>query len=285
MAAVSRAWRNGTGFHSTGNTTVAAITFAPAGQPAQNIPVPSPGETIDIPGLGSIALGATSHYANTTSADAHANSLVISVTATGTKIIVGHSQVRIGGGITRGVFSGNSSATKTSGLSGAVTSGPTPLSLMPCEGTHGQVGVKDLAGVNLGGQVIVGAVHSEERSSQTSTKATGYELGKVAGLTLGNGQLVIKAIVGKVTVTRTEAGITRSISGTQVGSVLLNGEAQTFPDTGVLEIPGIAKLQRAVVTKLSNGVSVVGLSVTLLDGSGAVLDLGNARLTIRPSGL
>ena len=67
--------------------------------------------------------------------------------------------------------------------------------------------------------------------------------------------------------------------------MLLNGEAQTFPDTGVLEIPGIAKLQRAVVTKLSNGVSVVGLSVTLLDGSGAVLDLGNARLTIRPSGL
>jgi hypothetical protein len=285
VTSVSRAWHNATGFHSAATTTVAAITFAPSGLPAQSIPVPSPGQSIDVPGVGSIALGATSHYANGSGADARADSLIITVTATGSKVTVGHSRVRIDGGITRGVFAGNSSATKASGLSGAVTSGPTPLSIMPCQGTHGQVHVKDLVGVNLGDQVHVGAVHSEQRSSQTSTKASGYELGRVAGVTLGNGQLVIKTIIGKATVTRTDAGITRSISGTKVGSVTLNGQTLTFPPTGVLEIPGIAKLERAVVTKLNNGVSVVGLRVTPLDGSGAVLNLGNARLTIRPSGL
>ena len=49
------------------------------------------------------------------------------------------------------------------------------------------------------------------------------------------------------------------------------GQAERFPKTGVLEIPGVARLERAVVTKTRNGISVIGLRVTLLDGSGAVV--------------
>ncbi len=55
----------------------------------------------------------------------------------------------------------------------------------------------------------------------------------------------------------------------------------TFPRTGVLEIPGIAKLERRVATRTATGIKVVALRITLLDGSGAVVDLGEAQLQIR----
>jgi hypothetical protein len=50
----------------------------------------------------------------------------------------------------------------------------------------------------------------------------------------------------------------------------------------VLEIPGIAKLERGVVTRTHNSISVIGLRITLLDGSGAVVNLAEAKLRIRP---
>ena len=52
----------------------------------------------------------------------------------------------------------------------------------------------------------------------------------------------------------------------------------------MLNIPGVAKLERNVVHRYTNGISVIALRVTLLDGSGAVLDLGEAHLKIKNSG-
>ncbi len=42
---------------------------------------------------------------------------------------------------------------------------------------------------------------------------------------------------------------------------------------------------RAIVRKIPQGISVTALRITLLDGSGAVIDLGEAKLSIRDSGL
>jgi hypothetical protein len=52
----------------------------------------------------------------------------------------------------------------------------------------------------------------------------------------------------------------------------------------VLEIPGVAKLERGVVTRSRHGLAVIGLRVTLLDGSGAIVNLAEASLRIRPLG-
>ena len=49
----------------------------------------------------------------------------------------------------------------------------------------------------------------------------------------------------------------------------------------MLEIPGVAKLERHVVTRTATGIKVVALRITLLDGSGAVINLGEAQLQIR----
>lgn len=76
----------------------------------------------------------------------------------------------------------------------------------------------------------------------------------------------------------------RSIDGTTIGTIIANGEPQTFPDTDVLEIPGVARLERNIVKKTPNGMSVISLRITLLDGTGAVLNLGLARLEILDSG-
>jgi hypothetical protein len=83
-----------------------------------------------------------------------------------------------------------------------------------------------------------------------------------------------------VHVARSATGLVRSARGTQVGTITANGQVQTFPRTGVLEIPGVARLERRVVTRSRNGITVVALRVTLLDGSGAVIDLGEASLRI-----
>jgi hypothetical protein len=92
---------------------------------------------------------------------------------------------------------------------------------------------------------------------------------------------VVNAIKGVAHVKRTSHGVTRNIRGSSIGSITVNGDPQTFPPSDVIEVPGVATLERNVVHKTKIGISVVALRVTLLDGSGAVIDLGTARLSIR----
>ena len=61
----------------------------------------------------------------------------------------------------------------------------------------------------------------------------------------------------------------------------VQGESQEFPDSNVLEIPGVAKLERSIIERSEDGIHVIALRVTLLDGSGAVLKLGEASMAIR----
>lgn len=69
-----------------------------------------------------------------------------------------------------------------------------------------------------------------------------------------------------------------------MGRITADGERQSFPDTGVLEFPGVAKLEAKVVERRKQLTSVVGLRITLLDGTGAVIDLGTAKTGGKRSG-
>jgi hypothetical protein len=285
IESTSRAFHDPSGFHAKTTTTVAQITFAPAGMDPQVIPIPAPGQPIDIPGLAHIVLGAKFHKVGTTGAVAQAKALVIQLIPSGTTLTVGFSRATIGGGITVGVFQGNSYSTKVNALDKNLTSGPTPLTVMPCQGTHGVIQSKKIASLNLGGQIVVGAVTSSQRGNQKSGIAYGWEKATVARISLGGNQLVITGIVGKATVTRKGHMVKTSAAGTQVGTITAGGEVMTFPDTGVIEIPGVAKIENTIVTKGPIGIKVVALRITLLDGSGAVIDLGTAQLKCKASGL
>jgi hypothetical protein len=276
----AKAFHNDSGFHATTSTTIGDLSFTPPGGPAQTFPAPTPDQPIAIPGLATIYLGksARSHDQDGASADAFA--LRVDMVASGSSVMVAHSHADLDGNLTSGIFSGHSNATRVvQALSDIAHSGPNPLSLMPCVGTGGETRTKTLADLDLGGQLVVKGLSSSERASQTNG-AHGFEQGKIAKINLGGGQLVVNAIVGRANVRRTAHGSVRTAKGTRIGSITAGGQTKTFPPTGVMEIPGVAKLERRVVTKTQDGIKVIALRITLLDGTGAVINLGEAKLRI-----
>jgi len=285
LASRSRAFHNATGFHATTHTTVAKITFAPAGMDPQVIDIPNPGQPVEIPGVARISLGTTFTQEGATGAQARANALKVELLLSGTTLTVGHSQATIAGGITHGLFVAKSYATKLNALDANLTSGPTPLTVMPCQGTNGIVRSKKIASVNLGGQIVVGAVTSSQMGKQTDNVATGWEKATVARVNLGGGQLIITGIVGRASATRSGATLKTNATGTTIGQILAGGQVMTFPDTDVIEIPGLVRLEQNIITKGKLGIKVVALRITLLDGTGAVIDLGSAQIAIKRSRL
>jgi hypothetical protein len=277
---LSKAFHDRSGFHSTTSTTIGDITFTPTAGPPQTFPAPTPDQPLTIPGLATITLGRSSSQHGSLGASASADALVVDVVATGTKVKVAHTHASIGGGLTSGIFRGHSNATRVvTALTDLAHSGPQPLSLMGCLGTRGHRVTKSLAAVDVGGQLVVTGLSSSQRSSQ-DPRGHGFEQASIARVNLGHGQLVVHGIVGMATVEQTASGLSRSAKGTQVGSITAGGKTVRFPRTGVLQIPGVAKLERHVVSRSATGIKVVALRLTVLDGSGAVINLGEAQLQI-----
>ena len=268
------------GFKAVTHTSIGSITYTDSTGMSQNLDAPTPGQPVEIPGLATINLGrdGSTHGANFASAIADA--LTVTMTAFGTSVVVAHAKASVGGDVKHGLFNGRSSGITSQALDNNVSVGEQPLTLMPCQGTEGRVHAKDLAGLTLDGGMVLQGVHSSQLGDQTKAAATGQAVGQVASMDLGDGQLVVDTIKGVVNVKRTDSGLTSNIKGSTIGSITANGEPQEFPPSDVLEIPGVARLERNVVEKTSAGLSVVALRVTLLDGSGAVIDLGNASLYI-----
>lgn len=269
------------GFHAGTTTHVGGLSFTPPVGPAQSFPLPTPDQPVTIPGVATIYAGqhTTRDSANGSVADAYA--LRVDVIPTGSHLKVAHSHAELSSGMTGGVFGGHAAATRVvSALDGTLKSGPNPLLHMPCEGTYGKLRTRSLANGSLADQLLFQNANSSERGSQGAGWAHGMSRASVGRVNLG-GQVVISGVVGKVSVVRHGHKVTKSTKGTQLGTLTVAGQKQTFPKTGVLEIPGVVKLERSVVTRTHNGISVIGLRVTYLDGTGAVVDLGEASLKIR----
>ncbi|MDO9497492.1 MAG: choice-of-anchor P family protein [Nocardioides sp.] len=281
VRSMSRAFHDGNRFRTQTETQVARIVLTPTDGEPQVLDIPTPGQPIVVPGLASIAIGNSVSKPITDGIRAAADALNIHVIPTDTRVRIAHTATRIQKGAPFGTFRGYSAGVRARALADNIKVGRTPLSLMPCKGTKGQVKQKALAHVNLGDQAIVRGLDSEQMGRQRPGFATGYELGNVAKINLGDGQLVVKAIVGKANVTRKGDSLVRNAKGSRVGEIVANGRTYSLPPSGVLEIPGIAKLEEAVVRRIKNGISVIGLRITVLDGSGAVIDLGLAELRIR----
>lgn len=281
----ARAFHGPDGFGSTATTDLGRLVFQPAVGDPQVLPLPTAGEPVVVPGLAEIELGQRRTTKSRGGAFARATGLVIHVVPSGTTATVGLARARIGGGVQSVLFRGQSYGLRAQGLDDNLGKGRTPLSLMPCQGTGGEVRDKAIADVDLGGQIEVSAASSAQMARQRGDEARGWERGKVASISLGDGQLVIEGIVGQANVRKDGGRPTYDARGTTVGSVTFEGDRQTFPDTDVLEIPGVARLEREVVTRKRNAISVIALRITLLDGSLATIDLGNATVGTTPSGL
>ena len=62
---------------------------------------------------------------------------------------------------------------------------------------------------------------------------------------------------------------------------MIDGEEHAIPDPGqAINVPGVAKLEFFRTVRSKRGLQVAALRVSLLDGTGAVIDLGQARTYI-----
>ena len=281
VTSLSHAWYDGSAFHSETTSSVGKIVFTPPVGGPQVLDLPTPGQPVTVPGLATITVGAGREKSSSTGAAAAGTALRIKLLASGTELFVSRTTAQALSGVRHGRFGGYSAGTEAETLGGVLTSGRNPASLMPCQGTGGATLGREDADVNLGGGLHAEGVSSRQWSQRFAHRSVAWERGSVGSLDLGGGALVVDAIVGKATVVRTEHGrLTRSTTGTRIGSITANGEPQELPLDQVLEIPGVARLEPAVVTRLAGGLKVVALRVTLLDGSGAVIDLGVAKTSI-----
>lgn len=279
----AKAYHDATGFHATTSTHIGGLVFTPPIGPEQSFPLPTPDQPITIPGLATIYAGqhSTGHTSNGATADGYA--LRVEVPATGTSLRVAHSHAELYSGLTGGVFGGRADATRVVTAGGdIVKSGPNPVTLMPCQGTYGKTHEKSLASLDLGGQLVVKGANARTRGVQGDNGAHGMSRAEVAQVSIGGGQVVIDGIVGRASVVRRGDHVAKSTKGTSLAGITVAGQEMTFPKTGALEIPGVVKLERRVVTRYHNEIRVIGLRVTLLDGSGAVVNLAEARLKIGP---
>ena len=109
--------------------------------------------------------------------------------------------------------------------------------------------------------------------------------GDVASLDWPTAGLSITGIEAHASAVLRHGVVTTSTAGTSDGTIILNGQVYDLPLGGTLTIPGIASITSDVETQFNDGVSVVALQISLLDGTGAVIDLGYAKAQIFPSGL
>jgi hypothetical protein len=280
----ARAFHDGDGFGSVATTDVGRLVLTPPVGEPQVLPLPSADQPVTVPGLAEIRIGPRSNGKSANGAFAKATGLVIRVFPSDTTATVGLARAKINDGVESLLFRGSSSGLAATGLDGVLTKGRTPLTLMPCQGTLGKLQTKSLAGIDAPG-LEIGALTSEQKANQKGQRARAFERGSVASINLGDGALVVDGIVGQANLRKDPGTRNRfTVRGTTVGRITAGGEPQTFPDTGVLEIPGVARLEPRVVTRTKQTISVVALRITLLDGTGAVIDLGNARIGGKRSG-
>lgn len=271
---------DGSGFHTATSSTLGGISLTPLIGPVATFPLPTPDQPVSIPGVATISIGPSATHSGAHGAVASAYALKIDVALTDTHVKLARSHATIADGVSFGLFHGRSFATRVSAADDTLASGPNPLTIMPCQGTGGHPRGKSVADVDLAGLLAVHGLRSRDRSEQTRARAHGYALGKVARVNLGAGAVIVDGIVGRANVSRTAHGVVRTARGTTIGTVTVNGQVHRFPRTGVLEVPGVAKLEERLVHRTRTGISVTALRITLLDGTGAVIDLGHAQLNI-----
>lgn len=286
LRSMATAFHDDKGFHADYASSIGEIVYQPVEGGPEVFPAPAPGETLEIPNLARITLGGHTQYERPTKAISFTTALRIEVIPSNTVARVAAASAKIYSGVRSGLFNGSANATRATALDGHVTSGPQPHLPMPCEGTKGELRTDSLAGVDLGGQIQAGAANVRLSSEQNGKRAWGFTESSLAEISLGGGQLVIKGIVGRANVEREGRTLKADARGTTIGSIIADGEPQEFPDPGeALEIPGLAKIETRVVDETKHGIKVTSVRITLLDGTGAVLELGQAELAIKPSGL
>jgi len=244
---------------------------------------------IQIPGLGSIALGKMRGTATGKKATSQAMALEILVEAGGSRQLVeiGSANARIGAPTPAGVFRAGGTALDLQALQSLLHFGNVQHKSIPCEGTLGRTMSYHVpsAGV-LGGLVarVTGVTYSH-RGSQHARKdlAKGFSAVRIAHTSVPAVGLEINDIFSRVKMRGKENKPVRSTVTSSIGSITFQGQPVAVPDVGqTVELPGGAGLvQRQLVRDSRYGAKSIGLRVQLF-ADAVVLDLALADGHIYP---
>lgn len=244
---------------------------------------------IQIPGLGSIALGKVRGTATQTKATSEAMALEIVVDAGDSRQLleIGSANARIGGPTSTGVFRAGGTALDLQALQSALHFGNVQHKSIPCEGTFGQTRTFHVptAGVLLGLVARVTGVTYSHRGSQHTRKnlAQGFSSVRIAHTSVPGVGLEINDLVSHVKMRGKEDKAVRSTVTSRIGSIVFRGQPVAVPEPGqTVELPGGAGLlQRQLVQNSRYGARSIGLRVQLFDEA-VVLDLALADGHIYP---
>lgn len=283
VSSLSQAFSKAGKFGGKVENSIAKIVFTPPVGDPQVLDIPAPNQPIIIPGLLRLDLGKEKIEKGADFARAFGTVLRLQFAPTNTVAVIGQTAAKIDLARTRGLFNGYGAGLEVRVLDNVAQVGRNAFQPIPCVGSDGDQLVNELAGADLTPLLTTGDVAGVQRSG---LKPLPYATvaGKVAEVNLGDGQLIIKVAQGVADVRRTASGgLDISTKGTHVGEIIANGQSYDLDQLGEIEIPGLAKLEGKVVEKLRNGVKVIALRVTLLDGTLAQVDLGVAKAKIRPT--
>lgn len=283
VVSTTRAWHGPTGFHSSSRGDLADIVFEPVIGDPQRFPVPLPGQSVTIPGLAKLSLGVGTETANGRGARAAIDAVKLHVIPTDTTVYLAHSAAAIKSGTPKALYRGSAFGLNADVADGLVTSQRTPNIPTPCLGSGGKTLTRSIAAVDPMTDVHASALRATTKSGKDVRKRDFVtNTAKVARISLGNG-LKVNAIEARAHVHKAGNRFVKNSNGTTLGAITLNGEKLTMPRTGVLEIPGVARLETNIVSTTRTGITVTALRVTLLDGRLGTVDVGYAKSDLLPT--
>lgn len=244
---------------------------------------------IEIPQLGSIAMGYTKGHASKNGAESDVKALVFKITATGEEqsLQLGSARAVIGGPAPAGVFRSTSMPLDLQAGDGLLHLGGVKPRTIPCRGTGGRTVQKHLSTASLApnGLLIAlkGIDYTFRGTQHRNGTANGFDAQKIGSLEIPSLQLVINNIVARSTAKTTKPGgkVHRASSGS-VGTITYQGATIAAPARGkVVQLGDIGYLEGMAVDNNKWGNRVTALRLTLLQDN-IVMDLGIAASQVFP---
>ncbi len=244
---------------------------------------------IQIPGLGSIALGYKNGRANSHHAQSQASALRIEVTADDRRQLVelGTARVRMGGPAPVGVFRSGGTAMDYQALQGALKFGNVEHKALACQGSRGRTQTYKVphASQLVPVPVLLDGVVYQVRGDQLRRKAVakGWSRTSISSVTVPGAELVITGISSRAAMRQKAGKRVRSKVSTSIGSITVGGQALAIPAPGgVIELPnGMGEIQRQLVSTGYRGSQVIALRITLY-ADAVVIDLARTAGRIYP---
>ena len=192
---------------------------------------PAPNTVIQLPGLGRVVLNEETRKSGRSMASLTVNMIHVYITVQnsiadlGSDIIVSHAASDLEGPVA-GVVDGKAYGTSVL-TAGAITSGPSALVVLPCEGTNGAVLTNQVASGDLPDVATTGTVVDTAKGSTGPLSATSETTATVQTLNLLAGTVTVDAVTADAHARHSRDGrISTSDSGSQFANLSIAGHPE-----------------------------------------------------------